>query len=125
VPCAIGLAVGAFGLALFLFVGTIFLPTVLLLFAGWAIPSSILHSMVRISDEGVAFMPVRGWQRWLWTEITEAHLSVTGTVLGIAIYRGSAFLRLGRSQFREVGAVARYIETRVPWGTVRSSWSAA
>jgi hypothetical protein len=69
-------------------------------------------------------MTLRGREQWLWTEITEAHLSGTGTVPGIAVYRGSAFLRLGKSQFPELGAVARYIETRVPLGTVRSSWAA-
>jgi hypothetical protein len=44
--------------------------------------------------------------------MTEAHLSGTGTVPGIAVYRGSAFLRLGKSQFPELGAVARYIEPK-------------
>ena len=96
----------------------------LLLFAGWVIVTSIFQSMVRISEKGISFMTIRGRQQWLWTEITEADLSGTGTIPGIAVYRGSAYLTLGRSQFPELGAIARYIETRVPPGTVRSSWTA-
>jgi hypothetical protein len=120
---AVGAVAGALGITVYLLAGTLILPTVLLLFAVWIVVTSILHSMVEISEEGVSFMTIRGRQRWLWTEITEAHLSGTGTIPGIAIYRGSLFLRLGRSQFSDLGVVARYIETRVPLGSVRSSWS--
>jgi hypothetical protein len=122
--CAIGAAAGALGLILIIWAGGGIFAFLLLLFAGWIIVSSILQSMVRISEEGVSFMTIRGRQKWLWTEITEAHLSGTGTIPGIAVYRGSVFLRLGRSQFPQLGAVARYIETHVPPGSVRSYWAA-
>lgn len=124
VACAVGTAAGALGLTLFIAAGSRVFAVLLLLFAGWVIVTSIFQSMVQISEEGVSFMTVRGRQRWLWTEITEAHLSGTGTVPGIAVYRGSSYLTLGKSQFPELGAVARYIEARVPPGTVRSSWAA-
>jgi hypothetical protein len=124
VACAVGAAAGALGLALFIAAGSRVLAALLLLFAGWVIVTSIFQSMVRISEQGISFMTIRGRQQWLWTEITEAHLSGTGTIPGIAVYRGSSYLTLGRSQFPELGAVARYIEMRVPQGTVRSSWAA-
>jgi hypothetical protein len=112
VACAVGAAAGVLGLTLLIAASSRVFAVLLLLFAGWVIVSSIVQSMVRISEEGVSFMTIRGRQQWLWTEITEVHLSGTGTIPGIAVYRGSAFLSLGRSQFRELGAVARYIEAR-------------
>jgi hypothetical protein len=124
VAFVVGAGAGALGLTLLTSGGSRVFAVLLLLFAGWVVISSMLQSMVRISEQGVSFMTLRGRQQWLWTEMTEAHLSGTGTVPGIAVYRGSAFLRLGKSQFPELGAVARYIETRVPPGTVRSSWAA-
>ena len=111
VACAVGAAAGVLGLSLLIAAGSRVFAVLLLLFAGWVIVG-IFQSMVRISEEGVSFMTIRGRQQWLWTEITEVHLSGTGTIPGIAVYRGSAFLRLGRSHFRELGAVAQYIEAR-------------
>lgn len=100
VPCLVGAVAGALGLILLMGVGPRVFAVLLLLFAGWVVVSSMVQSMVRISEEGVSFMTLRGRQQWLWTEITEAHPSGTGTVPGIAVYRGSEFLGLESRSFR-------------------------
>lgn len=124
IACAIGVVAGALGVALLMNTGIGLLAGFLMLFAAWSIIASILQSLVRISEEGISLVTYRGLQHWLWSEITEAHLSGTGTNPNIAVYRGSTYLTLGRSQFPDLGAVARYIEQRVPQGAVQSSWPA-
>jgi hypothetical protein len=97
--------------------------SVLLLIAARLAVSGTLASSVRLSDEGIDFWTWKGPRHWAWLEITEAHLSGTGTIPGIAIYRGSTYLKLGTGQFPNLGLAARYVENHLPREVVRSSWA--
>jgi hypothetical protein len=100
------------------------LLAVLLLVAAWLIIGGVRDSAVRLDDTGISHLSLSGWQHWSWPDITEAHLSGTGTLSGIAVYRGTTVLQLGKSQFPQLGDVARYIESRVRPEAIRSSWAA-
>ena len=74
--------------------------------------------LVALALAGIAVgLLVRDPDRWL------AHLSGTGTIPGIAIYRGPTYLKLGTGQFPNLGLAARYIESHLSREVVQSSWA--
>ena len=63
VPCAVGAVACALVFILLMGGGSRVFAVLLLLFAGWVVVSSMLQSMVRISEEGVSFITARGRQQ--------------------------------------------------------------
>jgi hypothetical protein len=92
--------------------------------SAWVVIQGLLESTVRLTEHGVDFVTLGGRQHWPWSEISAAHLTGTGTIPGIAVYRGGSCLRVGRWQFADLGSAARYIESHVSPAVVRGSWHA-
>jgi hypothetical protein len=123
-PCVLGALLAALGLSVLVRGSHVLLAVSLLSLSAWLVFRGVLDSTLRLTEKGVDFTTVRGRQHWSWEDITEAHLSGTGTVPGIAVYRGASCLTIGRAQFADLGSAARYVEARVRPGALRSSWPA-
>jgi hypothetical protein len=92
------------------------------LLAVWLAYWAFATASLRVDETGVHFWRLTGWRHWAWSDITEAHLSGTGTVPGIAIYRGRRFVRITRNDYPSLGAVARHIEAHLSPSVIVSTW---